>query len=236
MGGRRAGGQPGLIRRISSRVRGPDDATIRSSQSKIALRSRVGAGAWFATPIIVSHSVTRAIWIARSISLRERILSWRGAGRRISRLRSPWRALVSVLARRVRQGDPPIGPVMGRERPSAFAFCSCCWRWRFSCSATRQVASTTIQGAIVDTQLGDVTSLVDANRAGDPFTTEDSPDPPSLGLEPADPQLKLVGQPQIASLAPVRAGDGEPPHAAERDIGAARRSRRPGARVHRSTG
>ena len=57
------------------------------------------------------------------------------------------------------------------------------------------------QAAIVDTQLGEVTSLVDATRAGDPFTTNDSPDPPSLGLEPADPQIKLVGQPEIASLA-----------------------------------
>jgi hypothetical protein len=58
-----------------------------------------------------------------------------------------------------------------------------------------------IQPAIVDTQLGDVTSLVDATRAGDPFTTNDSPDPPSLGLESNDPDIKLVGQPQIASLA-----------------------------------
>ena len=57
-----------------------------------------------------------------------------------------------------------------------------------------------IQPAIVDTQLGDVTSLVDATRAGDPFTTNDSPDPPSLGLAPTDPDIKLVGQPQIASL------------------------------------
>ncbi len=44
----------------------------------------------------------------------------------------------------------------------------------------------TFQGAVVDTQLGNVTSLVEANRAGDPFTKNDSPDPPSLGLEPAD--------------------------------------------------
>ncbi len=58
-----------------------------------------------------------------------------------------------------------------------------------------------IQPAIVDTQLGDVTSLVDSTRAGDPFTTADSPDPPSLGLPTNDPDIKLVGQPQIASLA-----------------------------------
>ena len=74
-----------------------------------------------------------------------------------------------------------------------------------------------IQPAIVDTQLGDVTSLVDANRAGDPFTTNDSPDPPSLGLEPADPNIKLVGQPQIASLAQFAPVDGEPTLAAERE-------------------
>jgi hypothetical protein len=68
---------------------------------------------------------------------------------------------------------------------------------------------TPIDGAIVDTQLGEVTSLVDAQRSGDPFTVEDSPDPPSLGLGPADSQLKLIGQPEIASLgqyAPVLGG------------------------------
>jgi hypothetical protein len=64
--------------------------------------------------------------------------------------------------------------------------------------AVRPQAS--FQGAVVETQLGDVVSLVDAPRAGDPFTLEDSPNPPSLGLEPADPQLKLVGQPEIPSL------------------------------------
>ncbi len=61
----------------------------------------------------------------------------------------------------------------------------------------------------MDTQLGDVTSLVPADRAGDPFTLTDSPDPPSLGVGPEDPALKLVGQPEIASLshyAPVLAG------------------------------
>ena len=35
---------------------------------------------------------------------------------------------------------------------------------------------------MVDTQLGEVTSLVTAKRAGDPFTLTDSPDPPSIGL------------------------------------------------------
>jgi hypothetical protein len=66
-----------------------------------------------------------------------------------------------------------------------------------------------LESAIVDTQLGELTSLTVAKRSGDPFTLEDSKDPPSLGLEPADPQLKLVGQPQIAALshfAPVFGG------------------------------
>jgi hypothetical protein len=57
----------------------------------------------------------------------------------------------------------------------------------------------TFSAAIVDTQLGEVTSLVDAAQAGDPFTATNTPDPPSLGLE-ADDKLKLVGQPEIRSL------------------------------------
>jgi hypothetical protein len=63
-------------------------------------------------------------------------------------------------------------------------------------------------GAIVDTQLGEVTSLVDATQAGDPFTLTNTPDPPSIGLD-SDPELKLAGQPQIPSLsqfAPALAG------------------------------
>ena len=73
---------------------------------------------------------------------------------------------------------------------------------------TNQASQRQIQGGIVDTQLGEVTSLVEANRAGDPFTTNDSPDPPSMGLDGGDSQLKLVGQPAISSLsqfAPVMA-------------------------------
>ena len=54
-------------------------------------------------------------------------------------------------------------------------------------------------GALIDTQLGDVTSLVDAKQAGDPFTVTNTPDPPSIGLD-SDPQLKLVGQPEVPSL------------------------------------
>jgi hypothetical protein len=67
----------------------------------------------------------------------------------------------------------------------------------------------TVQSAIVDTQLGEVTSLTLEKRSGDPFTREDSLDPPSLGLEPDDSGLKLVGQPRLASLtqyAPELAG------------------------------
>jgi hypothetical protein len=72
-----------------------------------------------------------------------------------------------------------------------------------------ELSRAPIEAAMVDTQLGDVTSLVTANRAGDPFTLTDSPDPPSIGLGPADPDLKLVGQPEVASLnhyAPALAG------------------------------
>src|ERR1022692_1531615 len=57
-----------------------------------------------------------------------------------------------------------------------------------------------IQSTTIDTQLGDLTSLTEANRSGDPFTKEDTLDPPSLGLDPGDSPLKLVGQPEIASL------------------------------------
>jgi hypothetical protein len=74
----------------------------------------------------------------------------------------------------------------------------------------------TFEGAVVDTQLGGVTSLVEAIRSGDPFTKNDSPDPPSLGLEPVDSTIKLVGEPQIASLsqfAPVMASPLAAPNA-----------------------
>ena len=79
-----------------------------------------------------------------------------------------------------------------------------------------QAVERVFEGAAVDTQLGDVTSLVDATRAGDPFTKDDSPDPPSLGLEPADSNIKLAGHPEIASLArfaPVMASPLLPPNA-----------------------
>ena len=64
-----------------------------------------------------------------------------------------------------------------------------------------------IEGQLVNTQLGDVTSLVDAKQAGDPFTVAQSADPPSIGLDP-DPHLKLAGQPEMPNLvhyAPVLA-------------------------------
>jgi len=65
---------------------------------------------------------------------------------------------------------------------------------------TSEHGAPAVETAIIDTQLGDLTSLMDAKRSGDPFTLEDSKDPPSLGLEPVDSQIKLVGQPQIAAL------------------------------------
>ncbi len=52
----------------------------------------------------------------------------------------------------------------------------------------------------VDTQLGDTTSLVTANRSGDPFTDQDSADPPSLGLPTMEAIPQLAGQPEIAAL------------------------------------
>jgi hypothetical protein len=68
-----------------------------------------------------------------------------------------------------------------------------------------------IQPAAIDTQLGEVTSLAPANQSGDPFTLENSPDPPSLGLTPADPELKLVGEPQIPTLTQYTPVLGAPP-------------------------
>jgi hypothetical protein len=49
-------------------------------------------------------------------------------------------------------------------------------------------------------EINDLTSLVEANQAGDPFTKEQSLDPPSLGLETNDPALKFSAQPEIAGL------------------------------------
>lgn len=49
-------------------------------------------------------------------------------------------------------------------------------------------------------EIADVTSLVEADRAGDPFTNLDDPNPPSLGLEPTDPLMRLAAQPTIPGL------------------------------------
>lgn len=58
-------------------------------------------------------------------------------------------------------------------------------------------------------ELGDLTSLVEADRSGDPFTDLDDPNPPSMGFGPADPLIKLSSQPEIPGLvafAPEPAG------------------------------
>jgi hypothetical protein len=67
----------------------------------------------------------------------------------------------------------------------------------------------TIESGLIETQLGEIESVNPDKRSGDPFTLDDSPDPPSLGLEPSDSTIKLVGQPRIASMttyAPALAG------------------------------
>jgi hypothetical protein len=61
--------------------------------------------------------------------------------------------------------------------------------------------------------------MVPANRSGDPFTIEDSPDPPSLGLTPADPSLKLVGEPQLPALTQYTPVLGAPPVLAKAEAG-----------------
>ncbi len=61
----------------------------------------------------------------------------------------------------------------------------------------------------IDTQLGDVSSLVLSNHSGDPFTDETSADPPSIGLPPLERAPELAGQPEFAALgryAPSLAG------------------------------
>ncbi len=56
------------------------------------------------------------------------------------------------------------------------------------------------ESSIIDTDIGDVTSLVPAKRSGDPFTDEQSLNPPSIGLEPEHSGLQMVGQPHLAAL------------------------------------
>jgi hypothetical protein len=55
-------------------------------------------------------------------------------------------------------------------------------------------------GQFVPGEIGDVTSLVEAPRSGDPFTNEQSLDPPSLGLQPADPEIKFAAKPSIPAI------------------------------------
>jgi hypothetical protein len=50
-------------------------------------------------------------------------------------------------------------------------------------------------------ELADFTSLVEADRSGDPFTDLDDPNPPSLSFGPVDPDVKFTNQPEIANLA-----------------------------------
>jgi len=61
--------------------------------------------------------------------------------------------------------------------------------------------SESFQAQVVAGELQDLTSLVEAERSGDPFTREQSPDPPSLGLEPADPLMQFSAQPLVPALA-----------------------------------
>ncbi|MDG3005222.1 prenyltransferase/squalene oxidase repeat-containing protein [Paludisphaera mucosa] len=49
-------------------------------------------------------------------------------------------------------------------------------------------------------EIADLTSLVEADRSGDPFTDRDDPNPPSMSLGPADPAMKLANQPEIPGL------------------------------------
>jgi hypothetical protein len=65
------------------------------------------------------------------------------------------------------------------------------------------------ESSIGDTALGEVTSLAPAKQSGDPFTLEQNPNPPSIGLEPEHSGLMMTGQPHLASLtqyAPTLAG------------------------------
>jgi hypothetical protein len=65
------------------------------------------------------------------------------------------------------------------------------------------------ESSLVDTEIGEVTSLAPAKRSGDPFTLEQNLNPPSIGLEPEHSGMQMVGQPRLASLteyAPALAG------------------------------
>jgi hypothetical protein len=60
--------------------------------------------------------------------------------------------------------------------------------------------SNSIESQLLPPEIGDLTSLDEAPRAGDPFTNEQNPNPPSLGLEGAEPEMKFAAQPQVAAL------------------------------------
>lgn len=75
----------------------------------------------------------------------------------------------------------------------------------------------TLRGTFATQLSEDLTSLYDADRAGDPFTTMKSPDPPSLSVEAADPSIEVISQPEISQLArfaPELAGPEGPAHLA----------------------
>ena len=59
---------------------------------------------------------------------------------------------------------------------------------------------TSFAGAIVDTQLGDITSLVDATAGRRSVHADELSGPALAGARGRRPQLKLVGQPEIRSL------------------------------------
>ncbi|QEH36992.1 Pectic acid lyase [Aquisphaera giovannonii] len=56
-----------------------------------------------------------------------------------------------------------------------------------------------IKGAIAIPAIGDLSSLVEADRAGDPFTKEQTDDQPSIGLETIEPIARFA-QPEIPNL------------------------------------
>jgi hypothetical protein len=70
-------------------------------------------------------------------------------------------------------------------------------------------AERSFASEIAPGEIADLTSLVEADRAGDPFTDADDPNPPSMGFGPDDPLLKLANQPELPGLvafAPEAAG------------------------------
>jgi hypothetical protein len=77
----------------------------------------------------------------------------------------------------------------------------------------------------------DLTSLVDSDHAGDPFTTIQTDDPPSLSIEPAGPDVDTISQPAIPALshfAPELAGPDLAPDRPEAQAIATKAARRLG--------